>query len=67
MEHKTKAFTNTNKHKSFYSKVVCQSWNAFTLRIVDFTPDHINLFAVLNPNYVLNKKEYNLLINLTLF
>ena len=66
IEHKNKAFTNTSKHKKFYSNVVKNSWNAFTLYILDSIPNHIEIFVKLNPYYVLNFNEYKLLSLLNL-
>ena len=66
-QHKNNAFTKNSVHKKFYSNVIKNSWSAFTLNILDLTPNHIELFSRLNPNYVLNKDEYNFLFDLTLY
>ena len=67
VEHKNKAFTNTSKHKKFYSNIVKSTWNAFTLYILEILPNHIELFVKLNPYYVLNSNEYKLLSLLNLY
>ena len=41
--------------------------SAFTLNILDLTPNHIELFAKFNPNYVITKDEYDFLLDLTLY
>lgn len=67
VEHKNKAFTNTSKHKKFYNNVVKNTWNDFTLYILELIPNHIELFINLNPYYVLNFNEYKLLSLLNLY
>lgn len=66
-QHKNNAFTKTSKHKKFYNYVVKNTWSAFTLNILDLTPNHIELFSKMNPNYILTMKEYNILLDLTLY
>lgn len=56
VEHKNKAFTNTSKHTKFYSNVVKNTWDAFTLFILELIPNHIELFVKLNPNYIFKFK-----------
>lgn len=41
--------------------------NIFTLYILELTPNHLELFVKLNPNYVLNYDEYLILILLNLY
>jgi hypothetical protein len=41
--------------------------SAFTLNILDLTPNHIELFAKFNPNHALTKVEYEFLLDLTLY
>lgn len=66
-QHKNNAFTKTSRHKKFYNNVVKNTWSAFTFSIIDLTPNHIELFAKLNPNHVLTKDEYDSLLDLTLY
>lgn len=67
IEHKNKSITSTSKHRKFYNNVVTNSWNLFTLYILELTPNHLELFVKLNPNYVLNFDEYLILILLNLY
>lgn len=72
-QHKNNAFTQTSKHSKFYNNVVTNSsclWRGrsiFTLYILDLTPNHIEIFAKLNPNHIITKTEYNYLQDLTLY
>lgn len=65
IQHKNKALTNKKILKNFYSSVVKNTWSAFTVSILELTPNHIELFTQLNPNYKLTKKEYEFLLDLT--
>ena len=67
VKHKNKAFTNTSKHTKFYSNVVKNTWDAFTLFILELIPNHIELFVKLNPNYILNLNENKVLKLLNLY
>lgn len=66
-EHKNNAFTKTSKHIKFYTSVVNNTWNVFTLDILDLTPNHVEIFSRLNPNHILTKIEYDSLQDLTLY
>ena len=41
--------------------------SAFTLSILENTPNHIELFAKLNLNYVSTKDEYDFLLDFSLY
>jgi hypothetical protein len=56
-----------SKHTRFYNNVVKNTWNAFTLYILELIPNHIELFVKLNLYYVLNFNEYKLLSLLNLY
>ena len=66
-EHKNNAFTKTFKHIKFYSCVVNNTWNVFTLYILDLTPNHVKIFAKLNPDHILTEIEFKSLQDLTLY
>jgi len=66
-QHKNNALTKDSIHKKFYSYVVKNTWSGFTLNVLEVTPNHIELFAKLNPNYILIREEYVFLLDLTLY
>lgn len=37
------------------------------MSILELTPNHIDLFTQLNPNYKLTKKDYDFLLDLTIY
>lgn len=66
-EHKNKAFTDTSRHLGFYNYVLKNSWSVFSLYILELTPNHVELFVKLNPFYVLNLNEYEILKLLAIY
>ena len=57
IQHKNNAFTNTNKHKLFYTFVVKHGWNDFTLNILFIAPNYVHKFSEQFPDYILIDKE----------
>lgn len=56
-DHRIRAFSKISRHNKFYKEVAINGWESFTLYILDLTPNHVKLYAMSNPNYILDKKN----------
>jgi hypothetical protein len=61
IQHKNQAFTQTNKHKLFYTKVIENDWESFLFKILYLIPNHVVLFAKDNPDYIIREKDFLIL------
>lgn len=67
VQHKNQAFTNTNKHKLFYTNVVKYGWKNFKFKLLCTLPNHVEVFSEKFPDTVLSEKDILFLEILTTY
>lgn len=67
IQHKNQAFTNTKKHKLFYTRVVKHGWKDFSFNLLCTLPNHVEVFFEKFPDTILTEKEILFLEMLTTY
>jgi len=67
LQHKNKALTKPNLHNKFYSAVVKNGWDQWTLNIICITPNHVNEFSEQFPDYILTEEDIDILEDLNYY